>query len=554
MKDDISRCIEDIEESILGLEGGRTGIDEVFAKLGLSHLKLPNTSVIALLDMLSEGITPVDKDVVTSFLGLCEAYKRLLFSLAGLLDMGAVTRPASAAQTKDEALSAGEPDEEKSADDDENGDKREAAEDGKASQQADKVAAKKDPDKPAEMQPEAISSIRVNTDKLDRLIAFVGKLMVTFAVISQDKSLQLASRGGLKELDSVIDQIKNEVEHIRLVPLRQIFTPMRRLVKVLSQKVNKKINLVIEGEDLELDKKIVEYINEPLVHLLRNGVDHGIETPDIRKEAGKPETGTLKLTARRKGEFAHIRVEDDGRGLDAEAIEAKARERGLWDDTREYTQEEVFLFIMRSGFSTAKQVTDVSGRGVGMDAVLNAIRGQLDGEVRIKSTLGRGTVFTLVIPLSRSVDQGISESLVCRVALEHLIIPSRDVMEVYQTEEADLVRLPDGRETVSVRGEVLGVIRLGRLLDIPQEPQDEQPLVVVVNVNNNKAAILVDEVLRQQQVVITNFTVPVDEIYSLPIRGFGMMGESDAVVVDVEALLEQAGCLSEEDILPAPRS
>ena len=202
---------------------------------------------------------------------------------------------------------------------------------------------------------------------------------------------------------------------------------------------------------------------------------------------------------------------------------------------------------MQSGFSTAKAVTDVSGRGVGMDAVLNAVSQQLDGEIRIASEPGKGSTFSLVIPLSRSVDQGINDALVCRVGEEQIIIPSRDVLEIYQTGDGELTKLPDGTETVSVRGEIHGVIRLGEQLAIDAVPEDEPPKAVLVKVGDHGAAILVDEVLRQQQVVITSFTVPVQEIYEIPILGYGMMGDCDAMVVNVEKLIHQVKGIEIQD-------
>lgn len=577
MKDDIAQCVEHIEKTILDLEDGSAGaLHEAFSGLGLAHVKLASSPVIALMDMLADGITPVTPGIVSALLGIVDAHKRLLYTLAGHLDasgtladapppqpraaapkaipdlrtaLGPSPGPASGTttgagpapgpagspappapgQSAPDAVETAPP----SAPPTPPGQPL-AAPNGQAAPPGPGTC----PEPPALPRPEAISSIRVNTEKLDSLIELVGKLLVTFAVVAQDDSLHGRVVAGLKEMDLIINQIKTEVEHIRLVPLRQIFTPMHRLVTSLAQKTGKKVRLEVAGEDLELDKKLVEAINEPLVHLLRNAVDHGLEDPGGRAMAGKDETGTIRLGAARRGEFAALSVTDDGRGLDVRRIEEKARERGLWDETATYTREEIFQFIMHSGFSTAPAITDVSGRGVGMDAVLTAVKERLDGEVGIESQPGAGTTFTLSIPLSRAVDQGISDGLVCAVGQERFILPSRDVLEIYQPAPSDITALPDGREVMNVRDRLHGLIRLGAFLGLEDQGRpDHEKLVVVAKVRDRQAAILVDEVLRQQQVVITGFTVPVHSLYGLPILGYGMMGENDALVINVEELL-----------------
>lgn len=517
MLESIQQCIESLEEGVLGLETGAGPATTVMERLGLTHVKLPSAQVIALLDMLADGITPVNQDITSAFLGLCEAHKKLLYALAGLLEQGAgVLRTGKdLAPPQAEAPLPPPP---------------EAQAQGTPASAAPEAEAKEDhehADHPQARQ-SAISSVRVGTDRLDKLIELVGKLMVTYAVISQ---AGIAAAGkttsSLRELDSVIGQLQSEVETIRLVPLKQIFTPMQRLVKSLGQKVEKKVRFELQGEDLALDKSIVESLNEPLVHLLRNAVDHGLEGPAERAAAGKDETGTVLLSASRKGETAYIQVHDDGHGLDPERIRRKAVEKGLLPESERPSEAEVLQFILKSGFSTAEKITDVSGRGVGMDAVVNAIR------------TGQGATFTISIPLSRSANEGIVDALVCRLGQDVFLIPSRDVVEIYMPAARDVVSLPGGRETVDVRGEIYALLRLDRFLG---SPSDGRPVTsaqaVVVRVGDQRAAILVDEVLRQQQVVITGFTVPVQSIFSLPILGFGMMGESDAMVVNIEELLQ----------------
>lgn len=547
MKDHIRQCIAPLEENILKLEEGRptaNDVTPVLEALGLTHLKLASAQVISLLDMLADGITPVNEPIVTALLRLCEAHKMFLYALAGVLD-----QPRAAATQADVAnLQPG----------------------GQVGAQVNTQVGTPDapqpalPDALAETQPEVhpeaqvnqalavgkqgITSIRVPTERLDSLIELVGKLMVTFAVLSQSGTRGATlSASTLAELDTVITGLQTQVDAIRLVPLKQIFLPMNRLVQSLSQKMQKKVRFTISGDDLALDKTIVESLNEPLVHLLRNALDHGLEPPDERAEKGKDETGNVHLNAYRKGDIAYVEVTDDGRGLNAARILQKARERGLVGMDQELPEQEIIQFVLASGFSTAEKVTDVSGRGVGMDAVANAVRVQLGGDITIENLPGAGSRFTLSIPLSRSVNEGIVDALVCRVGPETLIVPSRDVLEIYAPKAHDLVALPDGSETVSVRGQIFHLLRLCRHLQLTESCTSiDSGLIITVRMGDISAALLVDEVLRQQQVVVTGFTVPVQEIYTLPILGFGMMGESDALVLDIEKLL------SEVSAAPAP--
>ncbi|MGE4469215.1 MAG: chemotaxis protein CheA [Desulfovibrio sp.] len=527
MIESIRHCIEGFERDILKMEQHNgQGVKDVLNTMGLTHVKLPSSQVIALMDMLSDGITPVSPDIVTALLTICEGYKKLLYAMSGLLEEGVMNAPAPVDEPEQQPEPQDQPEAEASPEEPASQEKTDTAQ---AQQQ---VAAQA-------IKSSNISSIRVDTERLDRIIELVGKLMVTYAVISQSGetgSQQTAS--SLRELDIIISSLQTEVNAVRLVPLKQIFVPMHRLVNSLAQKMGKKINFEIKGDSLALDKTIVESLNEPLVHLLRNAVDHGLELPEERESSGKSASGSVRLSASRRGESAFIEIRDDGRGLDPERILVKAVEKGMVEPDAELEERDIFRLILKSGFSTAASVTDVSGRGVGMDAVINVIRNTLDGDIDIASTPGQGSVFTLEIPLSRSANEGIVEALVCRLGQDLFIIPSQDVVEIYVPRRQDVVNLPDGRQTVDVRGEVHTMLRLGDYLDIETDIGDmTKAQAVVVRVGELKSAILVDEVLRQQQVVITKFTLPVGELFSLPILGFGMMGESDALVVDVEALV-----------------
>jgi len=530
-----------MEDKVLLLEEGKPGpeaVREALDILGVTHLKLASTQITALLDMFADGITPVSEGLVTALLRICEAHRMFLLTLAGALNQPRAAIPAPAPEQAPETA-AQAPAPETGL---EGAGLAEAglAEAGLDEHDQPKAALPEDAEKQAgQGSRQSISSIRVPTERLDSLIELVGKLMVTFAVLSQSGTRGATlSASTLSELDTVITGLQTQVDAIRLVPLRQIFLPMNRLVQSLAQKMQKKVRFNVSGDELALDKSIVECLNEPLVHLLRNALDHGLETPEDRTAAGKDETGLVNLTAWRKGDTAYVEVSDNGRGINAARVRAKAEERGLIEPGAEMTEAETIGLILHSGFSTAEKVTDVSGRGVGMDAVANAVRTTLGGDIKIANLPGGGSAFTLSIPLSRSVNEGIVDALVCRVGPETLILPSRDVLEIFAPQEADIISLPDGGEAVSVRGQIYHLLRLCRHLGLGEDSSDSTSgLIVTVRMGEISAALLVDEVLRQQQVVVTGFTVPVQEIYGLPILGFGMMGESDAMVLDIEKLL-----------------
>lgn len=589
MKDSISSCINHLQEAITNLEHGTGDVNSILQDLGLEQVKMPSAQVIALMDMLTDGITPITPDLITALLEITEAQKKFYYCIGGLLDNGGApidartqneteleTAAASTADLeKDEmemmaemAAMAGE-----TLNENDGWEKMDSAslemstpetsasdspaiatdtEPGKAdpveSSKTQPVAAKEIKDdeqkqttQPAptkKKEPQAISSIRVSTQQLDSLIELVGKLMVTYAVIAQTKADNISKiSSSLSELDKVIRNLQSEVDEIRLVPLKQIFMPMHRLVKSTSQKLGKRIKFSIEGDELALDKTIVECLNEPLVHLLRNALDHGIESTEDRQMFGKDEVGKVHLNAFRKGEFAYIEIIDDGKGLDADILLSKALERGLADPDKKYSKEEIYEFILQSGFSTASAVTDISGRGVGMDAVVSAIHTTLDGKISIKSELGEGSTFTIAIPLSRSVNEGIVDALITTVGEETFIFPSREVLEVYEPAANEFTELPDGRETVSIRGKVHPLIRMHKIFDFPPPGNGVLPKTILVKLGDVCAAILVDEVLRQQKAVVTGFTLPVNSLYKLPILGFGMMGEKDALVIDTEILI-----------------
>jgi two-component system chemotaxis sensor kinase CheA len=299
------------------------------------------------------------------------------------------------------------------------------------------------------------------------------------------------------DLDRLTSELQQCVMRTRMQPLEKLFGRYPRIVRDLAKKTDKSIELRIEGGDTEVDKSVLELLGDPLVHMLRNSVDHGIENTTTRRDAGKPETGTLWLRAEHQGGHVRIVIEDDGRGIDRSKIAAKAVERGLVtrDEAAALSDEEVFRFIFAPGFSTAEQVSDLSGRGVGMDVVNSNIK-QLNGMVNINSTLGAGTTIEIMIPLTVAT----MSAMVVGVGDSDYAIPLSAIEEITRSgvSECSTVR---GRPVIRVRDEVIGLVDMRREL-IDGSAGREDGFVVIVAVGQEKAGLIVDQLIGQQEVVI----------------------------------------------------
>jgi len=384
------------------------------------------------------------------------------------------------------------------------------------------------------------ATIRVPTAKIDRLINLVGELVVTQSMVAQ-----LVTRfspdhlGQLQEAVAQMDRhardLQERVMAVRMLPIRTVFSRFPRVVRDLAQANGKEIVLERIGEDTELDKTVIERISDPLTHLVRNAVDHGIEAPDARVRAGKPAVGRLTLRAYQQGGNIYIEVADDGRGLNRERIVAKAVEQALVGADDALTDHDVWALIFRPGFSTAERVTEVSGRGVGMDVVARNVEA-LGGSITIQTDAGHGTTFRVKLPLTLAILDG--QSL--RVGDEIYILPLVSIVESVRPRRAELNTVLGGAETVTMRHDVLPMIRLHRLFGVT--PTNEDPtagLVVIVEYDGRKVALLVDELLGQQQVVIksleTNFQ-RTEGIAGATILGDGRV----ALILDVPGLVSLA--------------
>lgn len=389
-------------------------------------------------------------------------------------------------------------------------------------------------EKPAARSSES-TSIRVAVEKVDQLINLVGELVITQSMLAQrSNELDPVTHGDLitsmGQLQRNARDLQESVMSIRMMPMEYVFSRFPRLVRDLAGKLNKQIELTLMGSSTELDKSLIERIIDPLTHLVRNSLDHGIELPENRVAAGKSPVGNLILSAEHQGGNICIEVTDDGAGLNRERILAKAISQGMAVNEN-MTDEEVGMLIFAPGFSTAEQVTDVSGRGVGMDVVKRNIQ-EMGGHVEIQSKQGAGTTIRILLPLTLAILDGMS----VKVADEVFILPLNAVMESLQPREEDLHPLAGGERVLEVRGEYLPLVELWKVFEVDgAKTEATQGIVVILQSAGRRYALLVDQLIGQHQVVVKNLESnyrKVPGIYAATILGDG----SVALIVDVSAL------------------
>jgi len=379
------------------------------------------------------------------------------------------------------------------------------------------------------------TSIRVAVEKVDQLINLVGELVITQSMLAQrSNELDPVTHGDLitsmSQLQRNARDLQESVMSIRMMPMEYVFSRFPRLVRDLASKLDKQVELTLQGSSTELDKSLIERIIDPLTHLVRNSLDHGIETPQKRVEAGKSPIGNLILSAEHQGGNICIEVTDDGAGLNRERILAKAISQGMAVNEN-MTDEDVGMLIFAPGFSTAEQVTDVSGRGVGMDVVKRNIQ-EMGGHVEIKSKQGTGTTIRILLPLTLAILDGMS----VKVNNEVFILPLNAVMESLQPREEDLHPLAGGERVLEVRGEYLPLVELWKVFDVMgAKTEATQGIVVILQSAGRRYALLVDQLIGQHQVVVKNLESnyrKVPGISAATILGDG----SVALIVDVSAL------------------
>jgi len=384
------------------------------------------------------------------------------------------------------------------------------------------------------------ASIRVDTEKIDKLINLVGELVITQSMITDlsdkfsiDQLPVLQER--ITQLERNTREIQERVMSIRMMPIGSAFHRFPRLVRDLAGKSGKQIQLIMSGEETELDKTLIEAIGDPLTHLVRNSADHGLEPPEERLAQEKPARGSIRLHAYHDGGNICVSVEDDGRGLNREKIVKKAVEKGIISDGTHLSDEEVYQLIFRPGFSTADTVTDVSGRGVGMDVVKRNIEG-LGGSVSIQSTFGKGSRLTLKLPLTLAIIDGMT----VRVGQDNYIIPLITVTESIRPTATELQRIVGKGEVVNLRGEWVPMVRLYEVFGVtPDFTDPSQALLVIVEAEGRRLAVLVDELTGQQQVVIKSLEQNYRKVEA--ISGATILGDGQvALILDVPGLAKLA--------------
>ncbi|MDC0335813.1 chemotaxis protein CheA [Pseudodesulfovibrio sp.] len=381
---------------------------------------------------------------------------------------------------------------------------------------------------------EAMSSIRVAADKLDLLVDLVGELVIVQAQISQvvGERSDPAMTALAEELERLSDELRDSTLGIRMLPIGTSFSKFKRLIRDLSSELGKEIGLSTSGEDTELDKTVIERLGDPLVHLLRNSLDHGIEPPEEREANGKPKQGMILLSAEHSGGEVLIRITDDGRGMSSEAIREKAVERGLIAKDSELTEKELLKLIFEPGFSTAKEVTNVSGRGVGMDVVKRAID-SLRGTIDIDSKPGQGTTITIRLPLTLAIIDGLQ----VQVEDEYYVIPLSLVEECVELTRQDVDADDSGQRILHLRGEIVPYIHIRDWFEIEGEnPPIEQ--IVITGVEGSRVGIVVDTVIGEHQTVIKSLSrvyKDVEGISGATIKGDG----SIALILDIPSLVRR---------------
>ena len=403
---------------------------------------------------------------------------------------------------------------------------------------------------PPKEQVQASTSIRVDIDKVDRLINMVGEIVIIQAMLSMQTRFLIAQEhtelvGGINELTTHTRELQAAVMAIRMQPVKSIFSRMPRLVRDLSSQLGKNIRLEMSGENTEVDKTIIEQLADPLTHMIRNSIDHGIEMPEQRVQEGKPAQGTIHLSAAHRGGRIVIEISDDGAGINRDKVLAKAKEKHLITADANLSPEDIDQLIFAPGFSTAETVTSISGRGVGMDVVKRNIEG-IGGTVTVANIPGKGAHLTTSLPLTLAILDG----MIVRVASEFYIIPIANIIETLRPKAEEVRDIADGQSVINVRGNFVPVLYLYRLFSIKNAIRDaSKGLVVLVENGHEQIGLVVDELVGQQQVVIKTLEDNADPV--IGVSGATILGDGKvSLILDIAGLRRMNHCLLTHDDNP----
>ena len=389
---------------------------------------------------------------------------------------------------------------------------------------------------------EKASFISVNVSKMDQLMELIGELVISESVVLQNPDLKVPGLNlnsfnkAAAQLSKISTDLQNVIMSMRMVPLTNTFQKMNRIVFDVSRKLGKDIEFEMVGEHTEVDKNIIEHISDPLMHLVRNAVDHGIETNEERVDSGKPDKGKVVMSARTEAGKVWISVEDNGKGLDREKILAKARKQGILDENKPdsaYTDKEVYQFITLPGFSTNEQVTEYSGRGVGMDVVVQNIQ-QIGGTLDIESTPGFGSIMSLKIPLTLAIIDGI----VMETGNSSFVLETGVIKEFVRVKEDMMIHEPDGDEYIMIRGECYPVVRLGKWYGMSEYKESiEDGVMLILEVEEKKVCLFVDKLIGEQEIVVKPIPSYIKKVKGL--SGCTQLGDgSIALILDAAGLVE----------------
>ncbi|HQF39090.1 MAG TPA: chemotaxis protein CheA, partial [Opitutaceae bacterium] len=383
------------------------------------------------------------------------------------------------------------------------------------------------------------STIRVNTEKLDSLMDVVGELVIVQSQLQESARHLLDTNNSLQRNLAQVTRITKELQHtsmsLRMIPVKATFQKMERLARDLARDCGKKVSFSVEGEDTELDRTVVEEINDPLVHMVRNSLDHGLEPAADRLKVGKPEAGKVQLKAYHQGSNIVLELSDDGRGIDPQKVLAKAIRQGLVSEGDKLSEDEILNLIFLPGFSTAEKVTSISGRGVGMDVVRRNIE-KLRGKIEIESELGKGSRFRIILPLTMAIIDG----LIVKVGEDRFILPTTSVKMAYRPAAETLSTVQGRGEVLDLRGKIIPLHRLHQKFAIePKAHNPSEGIVVIVEFSGRTSGLLVDEMVSKQEVVIKSLGALMQ---GLPgVAGCAILGDGNiALILDPASLLSAA--------------
>lgn len=382
-------------------------------------------------------------------------------------------------------------------------------------------------------------TVKVDTQKLDNLVNLVGELVIANAlmneVLGSAGNTNTGANKNVSQLGKIVKDIQDQVMSMRMVPLKATFQKMARLVRDVSIKSGKKVRLELSGEETELDKTVIEEIGDPLVHIIRNSIDHGIESQDERIAKGKPTEGLVRLNAFHKGGNIVIEIEDDGKGLSKEKLLKKAIEKGLIEENASLTDQQIYNLIFAAGFSTADKITDISGRGVGMDVVKKNVE-RLRGKVELSTVEGKGTKISIKLPLTLAIIDG----MIVQVGSEKYIIPMLSIEESIRPNKEHISTVQHRGELINIRGSLLPIVRLHSLYNVqPKKTNPWEALILIVEGEGRRCGVLVDDLIGQQQIVIKSLGEQFRNVRG--ISGSAILGDGCvSLILDVGGIMNMA--------------